>query len=240
MKTKIILIAIVLFAGFSFANNAGAAKTCDSLGGECIPSTSCGNKTNPDATDCGEGVCCMPEAPPSNNSSTFPNPIGADNASDFLQNILKALRGVVAIISIIFIIIGGIMYILAGGSEKITDKAKATITGAVVGLAIVMAAPAFLKQILEILGGTDASGELNNALTIKEIAQNILRFLFSITGIIAIISMVIGGGMYLTAYGDEDRIDKGKEIIKYSLLGIIVAFSALVIIKQLAALIQGV
>jgi hypothetical protein len=144
---------------------------------------------------------------------------------------------VVAIISIIFIIIGGIMYMMAAGSEKMIDKAKAVITGAVVGLAIVMAAPAFLKQILEVLGASDQSGQLAQALTIKQIATNVLNFLLSVTGIIAIISLIIGGSFYLTAYGDEDRIEKGKEIIKYSIIGIAVASAALVIVKQLASLI---
>ncbi len=219
--------------------------------GVCVPRGSCGGGNIETVTlDCGPslaGICCTPTTTTSPQSagstaqqaSTFPNPIGANNATEFLQNILNSLRGIVVIISIIFIIIGGIMYMTAAGSEKMIDKAKATITGAVVGIAIVIAAPSFLLQILEILEATAASGQTSSALTIRQIAENVLRFLLSITGIIAIISLLIGGGMYLTAYGDENRIEKGKQIIKYSIIGILVASAALVIVRQVAALIGG-
>jgi hypothetical protein len=42
--------------------------------------------------------------------------------------------------------------------------------------------------------------------------------------------------MYLTSAGDEDRIDDGKKIVKFSIIGIIVAFSAMLIVKQIAVL----
>ncbi len=218
------------------------AASCAKAGGNCQDEDKCDDIVELDDDNCAnnEQVCCKVSSTTTADNSgniSFPNPISANNANELFGNILDSLRGVVAIISIIFIIIGGIMYMAAAGSEKMIDKAKATITGAVVGLAIVMAAPAFLKQILDVLGASDQSGQLAGALSIKQIATNVLNFLLSVTGIIAIISLIAGGAFYLTAYGDEDRIKKGKEIIKYSIIGIVVASASLVIVKQLAALI---
>jgi hypothetical protein len=48
---------------------------------------------------------------------------------------------------------------------------------------------------------------------------------------------VIGGGMYLTAYGDEKKIDSGKKIVTYAIIGIVVALSALVVVRQIANLV---
>ena len=42
--------------------------------------------------------------------------------------------------------------------------------------------------------------------------------------------------MYLTAYGDEKRIDTGKKTITYAILGIVVTLAALVIVRQIANL----
>ena len=48
--------------------------------------------------------------------------------------------------------------------------------------------------------------------------------------------MIVGGVMYLTSAGDEDRIDTAKKIILYSIIGIAVSLAALVIVRQIAAL----
>ncbi|MFA7319140.1 MAG: hypothetical protein WC022_00880 [Parcubacteria group bacterium] len=175
----------------------------------------------------------------------FPNPLGSvTTVSALLSSVLTNLMGILAIISLIFIIIGGIMYMTSAGNETMVTRAKKTWTGAVIGLAIAMAAPTFLKTIKTILGGNGNTGSnadswVSSALSLRDIAVNVLDLLLSIIGIIAMISMIIGGLMYLTAAGDERRIDKGKEIFKYSIIGIIVALSAVVVISQVNSLLGG-
>jgi type IV secretory pathway VirB2 component (pilin) len=179
--------------------------------------------------------------------TTFANPIGVTTLQGLLQNILKNLQGVVAIIAIIFIIIGGIMYMFAGVDEKMVERAKMTISGAIIGIAIIFAAPAFLKEIITILCGNDTTSLLcagsdnsliTSAPTLKTIAERILNLLLSIVGIIGIIGLIIGGGFYLTAYGEEDRINKGKSVITASLLGIIIAAASLIIVRQVSVLLS--
>lgn len=250
MKLKF-LIAIVCLGLFLGINNyakavgEGAACGTSANGATCDSPYVCtdsGGKIN--ATDSSDYFYCgaasstsTAAATGATSTTTFANPITATTAQGLLTNLLTALQGVVAIIAIIMIIVGGLMYMFAGVNEKMVENAKATIGGAIIGLAIVFAGPAFLKEILTIVGGTDNSGLLNTAPTLQTIAKNILNLLLSIVGIIAIISLIVGGGFYLTAYGDEDRIKKGKDIITASLTGIIIAAAALVIVQQIATLI---
>ena len=183
-------------------------------------------------------------AAPSALGATFANPLGPnmDNLKAVLTSLLNHLAGVIVLISIIFIVIGGLMYMMSSGDEKMITRAKNTITGATVGLAIALAAPTFLKEIITILGGP-ATGNpddlVNNALTVKAIALGVLKFLLSVAGIIAIISLVVGGSTYLTAYGDEKRLDKGKSIVTYSIIGFAIILAALVIVNQIAKFIAG-
>jgi len=142
----------------------------------------------------------------------------------------------VAIIAIIMIIIGGVVYMTAGVDEKNVELAKKIIGSAVLGLAIIVAAPAFLKELLAILGGKDDSGLLGNAPSLKLIAERLLQLLLSIVGILGIIGLLTGASFYLTAYGNEEQIKKAKSIITASLIGILVAFAALVIVKQVATI----
>lgn len=171
----------------------------------------------------------------------FINPLGFDNVSSFLNAFLNSMRGVVAVIAIIFIVLGGIMYMLSAGNEKMITRAKMCWTGAVIGLAIVLAAPSFLLEIMRILKVTTITDPNIPAttLTLAEIAMGVLNLLLSVVGIIAILSLVVGGGMYLTAYGDEKRIDTGKKIITYAIIGIVLALSAIIIVKQISGLIEG-
>ncbi len=172
------------------------------------------------------------------NAVDFPNPIEADSLQGLLVGFLNALRGVVVTVAIIFIVIGGILYMTSAGDEKRITQAKNCWTGAVIGLAIVLAAPAFLREVISIVGGTNGvdTSQIKGP-TLLEIAQNVLNFLLSIVGIIAIISLVIGGGMYLTSAGDEGRAETGKKITQYAIVGIIIALGSLVIVKQIATLI---
>ncbi len=133
---------------------------------------------------------------------------------------------------------------LSAGNEAMVTRAKKTWTGAVIGLAIALGAPTFLKTIQAILGGNSNTGGnadswVSNSLTLQQVAVNVLNLLLSLLGVIAMISMIIGGLMYLTAAGDERRLDKGKEIFKYSILGVVAALSAVVVISQINILLGG-
>lgn len=187
-------------------------------------------------SQCNSNVTSPTSATTSTSTTTFPNPIPFTTLPQLLGSIMSNLMGIIAIVAVIFIVIGGIMYLVSGGNEAAITRAKKTIAGAVIGLAIALAAPTFLKEIYNILG-KDSS--VITGLTFYQIAANVLNFLLSILGIIAIISLIVGGGMYLTAYGDEDRIQKGKNIITYAIIGIIIALAALVIVRQVSVILAG-
>jgi len=175
----------------------------------------------------------------SSSSMSFENPLKYDSISAFLTAFLENLQGIVATIAVIFIVIGGIMYMLSAGDPKMITRAKDTIFAAIIGLAIVLAAPTFLKEVRTILGATSSSSgdqSIDSAMSLLDIADNVLTFLLSIVGILAIISIVIGAIMYLTAYGDEDKAKTGKKIITYSLIGIAVALVALILVQQVGTL----
>ncbi len=154
-----------------------------------------------------------------------------------MDSILGTLRGIIVVLSLVFIVIGAVLYITSAGDEGRMKTAKGAITAAMIGLAIGIAAPSFLKEIGEVLGWQGVnSTPASSALTLSQIATNVLNFLLSIVGILALIMLVVGGIMYLTAAGDEDRADTAKKIVKWSIIGIAVALASLVIVGQIADL----
>jgi hypothetical protein len=70
---------------------------------------------------------------------------------------------------------------------------------------------------------------------IYTILKNVLLYLLGIIGILAIVGFVVAGIMYITAAGDEDRVENAKKMLTYSIIGVVVALVGLVIVTALNA-----
>jgi hypothetical protein len=173
------------------------------------------------------------------------NPVGTDSLTGFFENVMTKLGGVVAYLAILAIVVGGIMYLIAGiggGNENMKKMAQTTIVFAIIGLALTAAAPAFLRQIkVIVLGGADVAMpvSIGKAPSMADIVKEALNFLLSITGILAIISLVVGGIMYIMA-GTIDVAERATKTIQYSIVGIVVISAALIIVQKIVDFIQGV
>jgi len=208
---------------------------CTTLGGSCS-GTSC---TNGSFGSCSlGGECCKPAAVPGASASIqFKNPLAFDTVEGVLGSILGTLRGIIVVLALVFIVIGAVLYITSAGDDGRMKTAKGAITASMIGLALGIAAPSFLKQIGDVLGwGAVTSSLPAGTRTLTEIALSVLQFLLSIVGILGIIMLVIGGLAYLTSAGNEERADSGKKIVTYAIIGIAVALAALIIVTQIAAL----
>lgn len=173
---------------------------------------------------------------PSQTSSTnicFDNPLTYDTVDGILGSLLNSLRGIIVVIAMVFLVVGALLYIFSAGDEGRMKTAKGAIYAAVIGLAIGIAAPSFLKEIYTIMGATE--NPVSSAPSLATIALNVLNFLLSIVGVAAIIMLAAAGIAYMTAAGNEGQIETAKKMTKWSIVGIAVALGALVIVKQVAS-----
>jgi hypothetical protein len=148
---------------------------------------------------------------------------------------MAAVQNIVVVLAILAIVIGGVIYVISAGNSGLMTTAKGAITGALIGLAVVIAAPSFLKEVYTIVGGKNAPSQIQNALSLTQIAMKTLEFLLGIVGIIAVIMLLIGGIAYMTAGGDTKRAETGRDIVKNALIGIAIVMSALILVKQVVA-----
>lgn len=77
------------------------------------------------------------------------------------------------------------------------------------------------------------TGSITNAPRIGYILWNVLQFLLSIVGIVAIIGLVASRIIYLISGGDEKKVASAKRAALASVIGIALALGALVIVSQL-------
>jgi hypothetical protein len=171
--------------------------------------------------------------------TSFSNPLRFDSFEDVFLNLLDVLRGLIVTLALVAIVIGAVLYVTSVGNDGQIKTAKAAITAAMIGLAIGIAAPSFLKEISNVLGWTSDSAEVAGSLSLLDILRNVLDFLLSVVGILSMIMLLIGSLMLVTTAGDDHRAGDAKKIILASLTGIIVAFAALIIVRQIAEFFVG-
>jgi len=168
------------------------------------------------------------------NTYGYNNPIGHNSITSFMEGILVSIQGLVGILAVVFIVIGGVLYLTAGGNDGRIQTAKNTITAALIGFAIAVAGPSLLKEIQELVLGTGSSTDaIADANSIQDILKNILEFLLTAIGILALMSLIYSGFIYLGSRGDGNQVDKAKKIGFYSILALVIAGSSLMVIQAI-------
>lgn len=170
--------------------------------------------------------------------SLLNNPFNQTNIRDFVEAVIEHLQAIIAFLSIIFIVIGGVIYTLSAGNQKMVLGAKICIVGAIIGFALAAAGPSFLRQIkIAVYGAVGAAipTDIAAAPTMAEISERVLTFLLSIVGMLGIIGLTISGIMYIFATGDSAQAQNAKNAMKYAIMGIVFAGASLLIVRQIVA-----
>ena len=74
---------------------------------------------------------------------------------------------------------------------------------------------------------------------LADVIKNFMFWLLGIFGFLAIIAFLISGIQYLTAAGNDKQIETAKHNMQYSIIGVIVALSGLVIIVAIEQALSG-
>lgn len=81
------------------------------------------------------------------------------------------------------------------------------------------------------------AGVISDAPSLAEVLLNVLDFVLSIVGIVAILSLALSGVLYLTAGSDTSRAEQAKRYAGASVIGLLIALGALIIVRQIGRLI---
>jgi len=110
---------------------------------------------------------------------------------------------------------------------KLNKFAKvALVTGSVMALALPMVVAAQTAYSIDPIGSQLGIGEAD----LKTTIINILQWFLGILALIAVVMVIYGGFTWLTAAGNEERVDKAKKIISAAVIGLIIVLLAWAII----------
>lgn len=80
--------------------------------------------------------------------------IGSTDPQSIVINLINWVLGILALIAVIFILMGGFRWMTAGGNEESVETAKKILISAIIGLVIVMAAWGIALYAVTVLGNT--------------------------------------------------------------------------------------
>jgi hypothetical protein len=90
--------------------------------------------------------------PSSGGAVNFTNPLSTNSFEALVMGIINWILGIVVSLAILFLIIGGLMYIVSAGDEERIKKAKNIIMYAIIGLGVVILSWSIITELKDILG----------------------------------------------------------------------------------------
>ena len=82
-----------------------------------------------------------------------PAAFAADDINSVISNFRVWLAGLLAALATLFLTIGGIRYLLAGGDPAALERAKGSIKAAIIGYALALLAPVLASVVQRVVGG---------------------------------------------------------------------------------------
>lgn len=117
--------------------------------------------------------------------------------------------------------------------SKKTLKQLAIVTGlSVLGILLFSFAPTAFAQLIS---PGDSPTRISTATggqgSARQLILTILNFFLGFLGLLAVIMIIYGGILYVSAAGNQESIDKGKKIIMYAIIGLVVILLSFAIVN---------
>ncbi len=167
---------------------------------------------------------CVPKVPDTSDDNAIGNFIWK-----IVLNGIEMALVITAYIAIFFIIYGGFQFMTGGSNPSQVEKARKTILNAVIGLVIAMGAISIVNFIFSLFGAQAGNENGIIEMTGEELLRNGLNLTYFIGGVIAVIVIVISGINYVISSGDAAKITKAKNMLTYSIVGLIIVVTAFAI-----------
>ena len=97
-----------------------------------------------------------------------------------------------------------------------------------------------LNQGLNSIYNIFPKGGIAGSLTASGLVINIIKIGLFLSGMIAVVFVIIGGFQYMTSGGNEENAEKGKKTLINAIIGIVIIVLSYVIINVIVNLVGGI
>lgn len=180
------------------------------------------------------------DAPCESPSGVLPNPLGCvDTLPKLVISVTKALIGFVALAATFMFVYGGIMMLMSGGNAEQVKRSKAVLKYTTISLIILFLTTVILRFVFTVLAPDYFSEDVARELglvglpdaDLSSTAARIILTVLGLLGIAATAMMIFGGYTWLTASGNEQRVEKAKSILYSAAIGLVIILLSWAIIR---------
>ncbi len=147
--------------------------------------------------------------------------------------IFESMLFIGGILSVIFVMWGGVKYITSQGNPEATSTARKTLINALAGLVITVSSSVVVGFIMSLLapGGLDQGNALNipGVEPDNSFIEGVLDFAYAVIALVSLIFVLIGSIKFATSTGNPEKAASARNTIIYALVGLVVVLIASII-----------
>lgn len=144
---------------------------------------------------------------------------------EYVSTVWGWIAPIVIGIAVLAIVVGGLLLVGSGGNENRADIGRQTVRGGVIGIIITIFSAAFNIFIQNPVANQNDTSLASAQSSIDSAITGVL----SIVGVASAIGIVYAGIKYMTANGEEEKLQSAKNALKFSVIGLGISLGAWII-----------
>ncbi len=156
-----------------------------------------------------------------------------DNVTHLVITFIKYLLGSLATLMAVR---AGATLVMNGDNDDDVGKAKKQLTLSLGGIMMIIVSDLVIRRIFYV-----ASYSANAEATVVQLDQNefirqlvaVTNLMVSFVGPIMMLGIVVGGFLYVTSQGDEEKTGLAKKIITNSIIGVVIIYGAFALVSTI-------
>jgi len=110
----------------------------------------------------------------------------------------------------------------------VKNYSKIIATGLVAAFALMLVVPSVVGAATppsdpgQLLNQTAQQSGQTQTRDLTEIIGNIIQWVLGLVGVVLLIMFIYGGVLYATSAGNEDKVETGKKVMLYAIIGVVI------------------
>lgn len=152
-------------------------------------------------------------------------------ARDQLRDIVNYIKWLLGSVIVLMFTISSVRMIASRGEDEEITKQKRNMTFSFIGMLVILLANNIVNAIYVVNEPSEATAA--GAQTAVTEITSLVRLILIFLGPIAIAFTIYAGFLYLTALDNEERANKGRRMIVYGVVAIVLIYGAYAIVNTL-------
>jgi len=158
------------------------------------------------------------------------NPLtGVDDFPALFTKLATGATGLVAALSSLMVIIGGMFFLLSAGNAGMVTRAKSILFFAFIGIIVALTSGAIISAV---------KGTTSSASGIEAVLTNIASTLGGLMAGLGTVMVIISGFFFLTSAGSPEKMKLARTVLIYAIMGIVIGLLASTIVSFVTGILK--